>query len=75
MATADRQRQYKQGINVEESRRRREDTTIQIRKTKKEDRMNQRRKMVMYLFKHVNNLHACKKENSIRQDHMKAQKS
>ena len=41
----DRQKQYKKGIDADESRRRREDTTIQIRKTKKEERLNQRRRM------------------------------
>lgn len=42
---SDRQKQYKKGIDADESRRRREDTTIQIRKSKKEERINQRRKM------------------------------
>lgn len=42
----ERQKQFKKGIDSDESRRRREDTTIQIRKTKKEERLNQRRRMV-----------------------------
>ena len=44
-STAERQKQLKKGIDADESRRRREDTTIQIRKNKKEERMNQRRRM------------------------------
>lgn len=42
----ERQKQFKKGIDTDESRRRREDTTIQIRKNKKEERLNQRRRMV-----------------------------
>lgn len=45
-APTERQKQFKKGIDAEESRRRREDTTIQIRKSKKEERLNQRRRMV-----------------------------
>lgn len=44
--STERQKQFKKGIDADESRRRREDTTIQIRKTKKEERLNQRRRMV-----------------------------
>jgi importin subunit alpha-1 len=42
----ERQKSFKKGIDSDESRRRREDTAIQIRKTIKEDRLNQRRRMV-----------------------------
>lgn len=42
----ERQRSYKKGIDADETRRRREDTTIQIRKNVREDRLNQRRRMV-----------------------------
>ncbi|TMW57277.1 hypothetical protein Poli38472_003202 [Pythium oligandrum] len=42
----DRQRSYKKGIDADATRRRREGTAIQIRKTIKEDRLNQRRRMV-----------------------------
>lgn len=37
---------FKKGIDADESRRSRMETTVQIRKTIKEDRMNQRRRMV-----------------------------
>jgi importin subunit alpha-1 len=37
---------FKKGIDSDESRRSRMETTVQIRKTIKEDRMNQRRRMV-----------------------------
>ena len=46
MSNPVRSKQYKKGIDTEESRRRREDTTIQIRKEKKNERLNQRRRMV-----------------------------
>uniref|UniRef100_M4BD43 Importin subunit alpha n=1 Tax=Hyaloperonospora arabidopsidis (strain Emoy2) TaxID=559515 RepID=M4BD43_HYAAE len=48
MATnvSERMRSFKKGIDVDESRRRREDTTIQIRKNRREERLNQRRRMV-----------------------------
>jgi len=39
----DRKKGFKKGVDLEESRRRREETTLQIRKTKKEDRLNKRR--------------------------------
>ena len=38
-----RKKGFKKGVDLEESRRRREETTLQIRKTKKEDRLNKRR--------------------------------
>ena len=41
-----RKAQFKAGISAEDSRRRREETTIQIRKSKKEERMNKRRQGV-----------------------------
>ncbi|CAM9323359.1 unnamed protein product [Chrysoparadoxa australica] len=41
-----RKKTFKKGIGQDESRRRREETTIQIRKSKKDERMNQRRKML-----------------------------
>ena len=43
---AQRKSQFKAGISAEDSRRRREETTIQIRKSKKEERMNKRRQGV-----------------------------
>lgn len=43
MNAKDRQATFKKGVDAEESRRRREETTIQIRKTKKEDRLAKRR--------------------------------
>ncbi len=42
----DRKNFFKKGIDTDEVRRRRSETTVQIRKTIKEDRMNQRRRMV-----------------------------
>lgn len=42
-ASKDRQSTFKKGVDTEESRRRREETTVQIRKTKKEDRLSKRR--------------------------------
>uniref|UniRef100_K3WKY9 Importin subunit alpha n=1 Tax=Globisporangium ultimum (strain ATCC 200006 / CBS 805.95 / DAOM BR144) TaxID=431595 RepID=K3WKY9_GLOUD len=42
----ERQRSFKKGIDADLTRRRREGTTVQIRKTIKEDRLNQRRRMV-----------------------------
>ncbi|KAL3668431.1 hypothetical protein V7S43_006518 [Phytophthora oleae] len=43
---ADRMRSFKKGIDADETRRRREDTTIQIRKNRREERLNQRRRMI-----------------------------
>ena len=43
---AHRHKQYKKGIDVEESRQRREDITLSIRKTKKYERLNQRRRIM-----------------------------
>lgn len=43
--TTDRAKQFKKGVDQDEARRRREETTIQIRKSKKEDRLNKRRQM------------------------------
>merc|ERR1719482_1803631 len=43
---SDRKNQFKAGISAEDSRRRREETTIQIRKSKKEERINKRRQGV-----------------------------
>ncbi|CEG42657.1 importin alpha-2 subunit [Plasmopara halstedii] len=42
---ADRMRNFKKGIDADETRRRREDTSIQIRKTLRDERLNQRRRM------------------------------
>lgn len=42
---SERQRSFKKGIDADMTRRRREGTTVQIRKTIKEDRLNQRRRM------------------------------
>mmetsp|Transcript_15447 Transcript_15447/g.22971 ORF Transcript_15447/g.22971 Transcript_15447/m.22971 type:complete len:538 (-) Transcript_15447:294-1907(-) len=44
-AIEDRKKTFKKMITQDESRRRREETQIQVRKTKKDDRLNQRRKM------------------------------
>ena len=38
-----RKNAYKKGVDVDDARRRREETTIQIRKNKKEERLNKRR--------------------------------
>ncbi|CAI5727810.1 hypothetical protein KXD40_005692 [Peronospora effusa] len=46
LRVADRMRNFKKGIDVDETRRRREDTTIQIRKNRREERLNQRRRMI-----------------------------
>ncbi|POM76876.1 Importin alpha-2 subunit [Phytophthora palmivora] len=48
MATsiADRMRSFKRGIDTDEIRRRREDTTIQIRKNRRGERVNQRRRKI-----------------------------
>ena len=46
MISTQRKSQFKAGISAEDSRRRREETTIQIRKSKKEERMNKRRQGV-----------------------------
>ncbi|KAF4323608.1 hypothetical protein BBO99_00001971 [Phytophthora kernoviae] len=43
---ADRMRSFKKGIDADETRRRREDTTVQIRKSRREERLNQRRRMI-----------------------------
>jgi importin subunit alpha-6/7 len=42
-----RKKNFKKGIDQDEARRRRTETTIQIRKNKKEDRLNQRRRTVI----------------------------
>lgn len=42
----ERKSNFKKTIDADEIRRRRSETTVQIRKTIKEDRMNQRRRMV-----------------------------
>lgn len=39
----DRRKGFKKGVDLEKSRSRREETTLQIRKTKKEDRLSKRR--------------------------------
>jgi importin subunit alpha-1 len=41
----DRASNFKAGISVDDSRRRREETSIQVRKTKNADRLNKRRQM------------------------------
>nr|CCA14786.1 importin alpha 1 subunitlike protein putative [Albugo laibachii Nc14] len=45
LRATDRKNLFKKGIDAEELRRRRSETTVQIRKTIKEDRINQRRRM------------------------------
>merc|ERR1711939_573484 len=42
----DRRKQFKGGIDTDESRRRREETTVQLRKSKREDSLQKRRKDV-----------------------------
>ncbi|KAJ1422343.1 armadillo-type protein [Ochromonadaceae sp. CCMP2298] len=44
--TASRRKGFKKGVELDESRRRRTDTTIQIRKEKKDDQIQKRRAMV-----------------------------
>lgn len=46
LRASDRKTLFKKGIDADELRRRRSETTVQIRKTIKEDRINQRRRMV-----------------------------
>lgn len=46
MRMNERQRSYKKGIDGDSIRRRRDETTTQIRKSIKEDRLNQRRRMI-----------------------------
>eukprot|EP00519_Triparma_laevis_P009689 CAMPEP_0182502738 /NCGR_PEP_ID=MMETSP1321-20130603/13983_1 /TAXON_ID=91990 /ORGANISM="Bolidomonas sp., Strain RCC1657" /LENGTH=548 /DNA_ID=CAMNT_0024707735 /DNA_START=15 /DNA_END=1661 /DNA_ORIENTATION=- len=41
----DRKKAFKKNLDADDARRRREETTVQIRKTKKEDRLNKRRSM------------------------------
>jgi importin subunit alpha-6/7 len=43
--TMQRKKQFKKGVTQDDARRRREETQIQVRKSKKDERMNQRRKM------------------------------
>ncbi|KAI9905401.1 hypothetical protein PsorP6_013823 [Peronosclerospora sorghi] len=43
--TVERMRNFKKGIDADETRRRREDTTIQIRKNQREERLNRRRRL------------------------------
>lgn len=43
---ADRMRSFKKGIDADETRRKREGTSIQIRKTLRDERLNQRRRMI-----------------------------
>ncbi|CAK4742800.1 unnamed protein product [Aphanomyces euteiches] len=45
MASQERQRNFKKGIDVDEIRRRREDTTVQIRKSKRDEQLAQKRRM------------------------------
>ena len=40
----DRQKQYKKGIDTDAARRNREETTVQLRKSKREDSLQKRRK-------------------------------
>ncbi|KAG5187547.1 armadillo-type protein [Tribonema minus] len=44
-AKEERKKAYKKGVSQDDARRRREETQIQVRKTKKDERLNQRRKM------------------------------
>lgn len=45
MSTHERKSQYKKGVSVEDGRRRRQDTTVQIRKSKRQEQMKKRRNM------------------------------
>ncbi|ETW00799.1 hypothetical protein H310_07333 [Aphanomyces invadans] len=45
MATQERQRNFKKGIDVEDIRRRREDTAVRIRKEKRDEQLAQKRRM------------------------------
>jgi hypothetical protein len=44
MNADDRKKEFKKGLNLDDARRRREDTSVQVRKTKKEERLQQRRR-------------------------------
>jgi importin subunit alpha-1 len=46
MNTDARKKEFKTGINIDEARRRREDTSIQVRKAKKEENLAKRRSRV-----------------------------
>ena len=41
MSTHERKSQYKKGVSVEDGRHRRQDTTVQIRKSKRQEQMKQ----------------------------------
>jgi hypothetical protein len=43
---------FKKGVDQDEARRRREETSISVRKTKKEDRLNKRRGGTLQLLHH-----------------------
>ena len=43
-AARDRQKQFKKGIDTDQARRNREETTVQLRKSKREDSLQKRRK-------------------------------
>ena len=43
----ERKTQYKKGVSVEDGRRRRQDTSVQIRKSKRQEQMKKRRNMNM----------------------------
>jgi len=45
---ATRKKGFKKGVEVEDARRRRNDTTVQIRKEKKEDQIQKRRAVSVY---------------------------
>lgn len=50
---ATRKKGFKKGVEVEDARRRRNDTTVQIRKEKKEDQIQKRRAVSVLLFSNV----------------------
>lgn len=50
---ATRKKGFKKGVEVEDARRRRNDTTVQIRKEKKEDQIQKRRAVSVSLFSNV----------------------
>lgn len=50
---SERQRSFKKGIDADATRRRRDGATVQIRKSIKEDRLNQRRRMSASVSEHL----------------------
>ncbi|KAE8896580.1 Importin subunit alpha-1b [Phytophthora fragariae] len=61
---AERMRSFKKGIDADETRRRREDTTVQIRKSRREERLNQRRRMIPAVADSAMNVEAMQSPSS-----------